>query len=181
MSPVADSYNNKKTLIKATHRFQMLCAATKSSEWIRADNWECTRSTWTRTLQVLAHHKEQVQQKFGSDVNLILVVGGDVVDSFPRILPDGSNLWNASDILKIITEFGLIVLAREGSKPLDTIRSMSVLAEHADKIHVLQDEVCPSSVSSTRLRAALAANQSIKYSTPDDVVTYIKENSLYRS
>ncbi|CAI2309390.1 unnamed protein product [Caenorhabditis sp. 36 PRJEB53466] len=181
MSPVADAYNNKATLIRASHRIEMVRASTKSSDWIRADDWECSRSTWSRTLDVLVHHKEQVQKKFGSDVGLMLVVGGDVVDSFPRVLPDGSNLWNVRDILRIITEFGLIVLKRDGSRPLDTVRSIDALAEHANRIIFVQDDVCPSGVSSTRLRAAIAANRSIKYATPDDVITYIKENQLYKS
>ncbi|PIC53245.1 hypothetical protein B9Z55_000303 [Caenorhabditis nigoni] len=183
MSPVADSYNNKSTLIKASHRLEMVRAATKSSEWIRADGWECTRATWTRTLDVLAHHREQVQAKFGSDVGLMLVVGGDVVDSFTRILPDGSNLWKSADIIKIITEFGLLVLSRDQSHPMATIQEMTEIPKNlAEKIEMIVDDVCPvSAVSSTRLRAAISAKKSIKYATPDEVIDYIRINDLYRS
>lgn len=181
MSPVADSYNKKATLIQASHRVQMVCAATKSSNWIRGDDWEATRATWTRTIDVLAYHKEQVQKKYGADCGLILVVGGDVVDSFPRILADGTSLWKSTDILKIIQEFGLIVLTRPGSKPHETISSMPEISEFSEKIQYIQDEVCPSDVSSTRLRAAISAKKSIKYSTPDEVIDYIMDNRLYQN
>lgn len=111
---------------------------------------------------------------------MMLVVGGDVVDSFTRILPDGSNLWNSSDIRTIITEFGLIVLSREGSNPLNTIQSMPAISEFCDRIIQVKDEVCPSGVSSTRLRAAIMNKKSIKYSTPDEVINFIRENNLYQ-
>ncbi|KAF1769591.1 hypothetical protein GCK72_001408 [Caenorhabditis remanei] len=180
MSPVADSYNNKPTLIKSKYRIEMVRAATKTSDWIRADDWECTRPTWTRTIDVLKYHRERIQKKFGSDVGLMLVAGGDFVDTFPRILPDGSNLWNPSDILKIIVDFGLIVLTRDGSTPLNTLDSMPGFSEISGKIQFISDEVCPSAVSSTRLRAAISAKKSIKYATTDEVIEYIQENSLYQ-
>ncbi|CAB3408315.1 unnamed protein product [Caenorhabditis bovis] len=180
MSPVADSYNNKSTLIKANHRFKMVEAAVKSSKWIRADDWECTRPTWTRTLAVLTHHKEELQKKFGPETGLMLVVGGDVVDSFSKVLPDGSTLWNPCDIVKIIMDFGLVMIAREGSTPLETVKSMRDIAQYAKNIIMIKDEVCPCSVSSTRLRAAIAVDKSIKYSTPDEVIEYIREHSLYK-
>lgn len=186
MSPVADSYNNKSTLIKASHRLEMVRAALKTSDWIRADDWECTRATWTRTIDVLTHHRDRVQQQFGSDVGLMLVVGGDVVDSFSRILPDGSSLWKPSDILKIITEFGLLVLSRPGAHPKQTLSEMTEISSEISsaaekKIVMIQDEVCPSAVSSTRLRAAISARKSIKYATPDAVIEYIRIHDLYRS
>ena len=39
----------------------MVRAATKTSDWIRADDWECTRPTWTRTIDVLKYHRERIQ------------------------------------------------------------------------------------------------------------------------
>ncbi|EGT36609.1 hypothetical protein CAEBREN_32425 [Caenorhabditis brenneri] len=181
MSPVADSYDSKPSLIKACHRIQMVRAATKTSDWIRADDWECTRPTWSRTIDVLTHHKKAVQEKHGDDCGLMLVCGGDLVDSFPRILPDGSNLWDIDHIRKIITEFGLIVLTREKSNPLSTVSAIESISKYSDKITILQDEVCPTDVSSTRLRAAVSSGKSIKYATADGVIEYIKENNLYRN
>ena len=88
-SPVAD-YFGKKDLLTAMHRFKMLDMATKYSKWMRADDWECSQEKWTRTLQVLRHYQEELEEKYSdSKFRLILVCGGDVVDSFLRILPDG--------------------------------------------------------------------------------------------
>ena len=89
MSPVADHFG-KKGLVSSAHRFRMLELGSASSHWIRPDNWECSRNEWTRTLEVLQHHQENVQNTFGNDTKLMLVCGGDLVDSFERILPNGT-------------------------------------------------------------------------------------------
>lgn len=64
--------------------------AVKSSTWIRADQWECTQKQWTRTLLVLVHFKQVLDRKYNDTrLRLLLLCGGDVVDSFKRITPSG--------------------------------------------------------------------------------------------
>lgn len=38
--------------------------ATESSSWIHADGWECRRERWSRTIEVLRHHRESMLEKF---------------------------------------------------------------------------------------------------------------------
>ncbi|KAL6731834.1 hypothetical protein Aduo_002660 [Ancylostoma duodenale] len=180
LSPVADSFN-KPNLASAQHRLAMVEAATSHSSWLRADGWECRQKTWSRTLSVLQHHHKQAQERLQKDVRLALVVGGDVVDSFTRILPNGENLWHPSDVRDIITKFGLIVIKREGADPVGTLKSMSNLSDVMDQVLILTDDVCPCSVSSTNIRNAIAAKKSIMYSTPFAVVEYIRRAGLYSS
>jgi len=180
MSPVADHFG-KKDLVSSVHRFRMLELGSASSHWIKPDNWECSRNQWTRTLEVLQHHQEKVQKAFGNDTKLMLVCGGDMVDSFQRILPNGENLWNPSDIEKILGEYGLIVLEREGASPETTLAGISVASKHLSNIFIIQDPAFPNGVSSTRLREALKQGKSIRYCTPDPVIDYILEHNLYRS
>lgn len=180
MSPVADTFN-KPNLAPAHHRLAMVEAATSQSSWLRADGWECGQKSWSRTLSVLQHHERDARSRLQDDVRLALVVGGDVVESFTRILPNGENLWNPSDVRDIITKFGLIVIGREGADPIRTLRSMSALRDVVDQVLILADDICPCSISSTNIRAAVAARRSIMFTTPFAVVEYIRKAGLYKN
>lgn len=57
ISPVGDQYE-KKDLVPAKHRCNMLREALKTSDWIRMDTWECEQPTWSRTAKVLRHHQD---------------------------------------------------------------------------------------------------------------------------
>lgn len=83
--------------------------AVKSSTWIRADQWECTQQQWTKTLLVLLHFKQVLDRKYNNDtrLRLMLLCGGDVVDSFKRITTEGDYLWDPEDIGAIIRDFGM--------------------------------------------------------------------------
>ncbi|CAI4225372.1 unnamed protein product [Auanema sp. JU1783] len=178
LSPVADNYA-KPNLVKAQHRLAMVRAAVQTSDWIKADDWECSQKSWTRTLPVLSHIRGRLRGELGDDINVALVVGGDVVESFPVILSNGEKLWDPQDIRKLIVDYGLVVIARENSDPMKTLRSMPELEGCYERVEIITDEVCPCSVSSTRLRAAIADKRSIKYATPDGVIEYIANNNLY--
>ncbi|WKX89161.1 hypothetical protein Q1695_008649 [Nippostrongylus brasiliensis] len=178
MSPVADSFN-KPHLAAAHHRLAMVEAATAQSKWLRADGWECRQKSWSRTLSVLQHHQREARNQLAPDVRLALVVGGDVVDSFTRILPNGENLWHPNDVRDIITKFGLIVIKREGADPVKTLQSMSNLRDVIDQVIIVVDDVCPCSISSTNIRAAVGAGRSIMFTTPFAVVEYIRKTGLY--
>jgi nicotinamide mononucleotide adenylyltransferase len=180
LSPVADNFA-KKDLLTAIHRYKMLEMATKFSTWMKADDWECTQSQWTRTLQVLKHYKEVLGKKYSdAEFRIILVCGGDVVDSFRRILPDGSNLWDPKDVEAIIRDFGIIILERTSATPAETLAQIPGAKIYAGNIASIIDEAFPNNVSSTKLRAALKRGYSIRYCTPDPVVDYILENKLYQ-
>uniref|UniRef100_A0A7E4ZTX0 Nicotinamide-nucleotide adenylyltransferase n=1 Tax=Panagrellus redivivus TaxID=6233 RepID=A0A7E4ZTX0_PANRE len=180
MSPVADTFG-KKGLAPAQHRFAMLDAATTNIAWLRADSWECSQTKWTRTLAVLQHHEDQVREKYqDSKIRVVLVCGGDVVDSFVRILPDGSNLWSPLDVQKIINDFGVIVIDRTDATPHKTL--CTVCGDKpvpSNNVAIVIDEAFPNGISSTRLRSAIQAGKSIRFCTLDPVVDYILANKLY--
>lgn len=81
--------------------------AVKSSSWIRADPWECSEKQWSRTLVVLKHFKQILDGKYNDkQLRLMLLCGGDVVDSFQRITPSGAPLWEPADVAAIMRDFG---------------------------------------------------------------------------
>uniref|UniRef100_A0A0K0CX34 Nicotinamide-nucleotide adenylyltransferase n=1 Tax=Angiostrongylus cantonensis TaxID=6313 RepID=A0A0K0CX34_ANGCA len=180
LSPVADSFN-KPNLASAHHRLAMVEAATAHSKWLRADGWECRQKSWSRTVLVLQHHHQEARRKLQSEVRLVLVVGGDVVESFTRVLPSGDPLWHPSDVREIITKFGLIVIRREGADPVRALRSISCLRDVIDQVLILADDICPCSISSTNIRTAVSAGRSIMFTTPFAVIDYIQKAGLYTS
>ena len=94
-SPVADRFG-KSELVAAPHRLRMCELATRSSQWLRADGWECEKSEWSRTLTVLQFHLEQLCAKHGGELRLIMVCGADLLDSFTVIKPDGKLMQMAT-------------------------------------------------------------------------------------
>uniref|UniRef100_A0AAF5Q0W2 Nicotinamide-nucleotide adenylyltransferase n=1 Tax=Wuchereria bancrofti TaxID=6293 RepID=A0AAF5Q0W2_WUCBA len=180
LSPVADSFG-KPDLLPATHRYKMSELAVKSSTWIRADQWECTQKQWTRTLLVLIHFKQMLDRKYNDRrLRLMLLCGGDVVDSFKRITPSGDYLWDPSDIGAIIRDFGLVVLARQNAEPMKTLSQLGYNGQSLANVFIFEDTALPNDISSTRLRAAVRRGESIKYCTVDSVVDYIRKHQLYR-
>ncbi|GMR56587.1 hypothetical protein PMAYCL1PPCAC_26782, partial [Pristionchus mayeri] len=177
-SPVSSTYVHKP-LAEDEHRLAMLERATASSGWMRVDEWETRRGEWTRTKEVLRHHRAAARQRWSDDhLDCFLVCGGDLVDSFARLLPDGSRLWAAEDVKAIVEEYGIVVITRDGSSPAATLASFSLSLERA---FTVSDRACPNDVSSTRLREALAEGRSIRYCTQDGVVDYILQHGLYGS
>uniref|UniRef100_A0A0R3RR24 Nicotinamide-nucleotide adenylyltransferase n=1 Tax=Elaeophora elaphi TaxID=1147741 RepID=A0A0R3RR24_9BILA len=205
LSPVAD-YFGKADLLPATHRqlsminivakkltrffllmpryfrYKMSELAVKSSTWIRADQWECSQQQWTKTLLVLVHFKQVLDRKYNNDtrLRLMLLCGGDVVDSFKRLTTEGDYLWDPEDIGAIIRDFGLVVLSRQNSEPMKTLSQLGYNGQSLANVFVFEDTALPNDISSTRLRAAVRRGESIKYCTVDSVVDYIKKHQLYR-
>ena len=65
---------------------------------------------------------------------LKLLCGADLLESFS--VP---GLWKTDDILRIVQDYGIVVITREGSNPEEYIQNSSTLRELADHIHIVQD------------------------------------------
>ncbi|EGT58060.1 hypothetical protein CAEBREN_18545 [Caenorhabditis brenneri] len=177
MTPVSDGYG-KKSLISASHRLAMTVIATENSDWIRADKWECSIPEWTTTLCVLKYHENEAKKCFGNDVEVFLLVGGDVVETFDKFYADGTPIWKQEDVAEIVST-GLIVQPRPGSNPEKTISEMK-LNNGLTNVHIIKNAIASNAISSTKLRQAIKENRSIKYLTPDSVIQYIEEANLYK-
>ncbi|VDK50135.1 unnamed protein product [Anisakis simplex] len=181
LSPVADTFA-KADLISAEHRLQMVQLAVRNSTWLRADGWECSQENWTRTLNVLQHFNKYLERKYGncsSTVRLMLLCGGDVVESFAKTDMFGNRIWKPDHIEQIVRDYGLVVITRSNSDPMKTVYMVDVLRKLQKNIHIIEDETCPNNISSTRLRIAIRRGESIKYCTDDEVINYIQRHQLY--
>ncbi|CAG9532544.1 unnamed protein product [Cercopithifilaria johnstoni] len=181
MSPVADSLG-RPDMVPAKHRLKMVELAAKSSSWIRADGWECSQGEWIRTIHVLHHLKEALNRKYkseNSEVQLLLLCGGDVIESITKLAVSDVMLWSTEQIEELVRDFGMVVVMRANTDPVSAIYLADVLHTHQKNIFVIEDETCPNDISSTRLRTAIRRKESIRYCTSDEVIQYIEENSLY--
>ncbi|GMS78430.1 hypothetical protein PENTCL1PPCAC_605, partial [Pristionchus entomophagus] len=127
--------------------------ATASSGWMRAEDWEAKRGEWTRTREVSVPSPCCGQKKWkDDDLDCFLVCGGDMVDSFVRLLPDGSRLWAEEDVRAIVEDYGIVVINRGGSSAAATLVGFGFSSQ---RCFTVSDEACPNDVSSTRLREAV--------------------------
>ncbi|KAK6110268.1 nicotinate (nicotinamide) nucleotide adenylyltransferase [Brugia pahangi] len=181
MSPVADSLG-RPDIVPAKHRLKMVELAVKSSSWIRADGWECSQGEWIKTIHVLHHFKKVFNRKYRSEnckVRLLLLCGGDVIESITKLAVSDIMLWNAKQIEEVVRDFGMVVVMRANTDPVSAIYLADVLHTYQKNIFVIEDETCPNDISSTRLRTAIRRKESIRYCTSDEVIQYIEDNSLY--
>ncbi|XP_047396334.1 nicotinamide/nicotinic acid mononucleotide adenylyltransferase 1 [Sciurus carolinensis] len=104
-----------------------------------------------------------------------LLCGADFLESFG--VP---NLWKSEDITRIVADYGLICVTRDGSDAQRFIYESDVLWRHQSNIHLVNEWI-NNDISSTKIRRALRRGQSIRYLVPDLVQEYIEKHDLYSS
>ncbi|XP_037091306.1 nicotinamide/nicotinic acid mononucleotide adenylyltransferase 3-like [Pollicipes pollicipes] len=195
MSPVHDAYG-KKDLAPASDRCEMVRRALQTSDWVHLSDWECGRTAWTPTRQVLQHHQELVDSMVNGNLDsaakrqrteelgwtrdlgteqlhLKLLCGGDLLESFGK-----PGLWKEEDIEAIVGSFGLVVITREGSNPLKFIYESDVLTRLQRNIDLVTEWIA-NEVSSSRIRRALSRGESVKYLLPEPVIGFIQQRGLF--
>lgn len=172
-SPVGDAYR-KKGLIEAKHRCAMLLLALEGSDWVKTSCWEADQPEWVRTIDALTYHKEQARKEYGDNVELMLLCGGDLLETFAM-----PNIWKEEDIDNIVSKFGIVVISRSGSDPEKFVYEKDVLHENKSNIHLVTNWIA-NEISSTKIRRALQRDESIKYLVPASVEAYVHHHGLYK-
>jgi nicotinamide mononucleotide adenylyltransferase len=92
VSPVSDGYK-KKGLIEGRHRCEMVRLALKNNDWVKLNTFEADNPAWIPTLEVLNYYKKYLDQVHGRDMRLMLLCGGDLVETFN--IP---NVWKTEHV-----------------------------------------------------------------------------------
>lgn len=176
LSPVGNSYGEKKNLQPANLRLEMCRRAVRDSDWLTVDDWESQQSTWVRTLDSLVRQQELVKHQ-DPVPHVMLLCGADLVQSFSR-----PGLWAKEHIHRIISEFGILVISRKGADKFDE----HVPSDHpagqsvCSGIHVMQEWI-PNEISSTKVRFGIKNGLSVRHIIPDSVLKFITERKLYET
>ncbi|KAL3687159.1 hypothetical protein R1sor_013468 [Riccia sorocarpa] len=175
MSPVNDAYG-KKGLASADHRIRLCQLACSDSSFIMVDPWEAKQSSYQRTLTVLNRVDHAINSHgYGNDVKVrvMLLCGADLVESFTT-----PGVWIPDQVQTLCREHGIVCISREG-KDLRKIVFESDLLYELRKRFIIVDEAISNNISSTKIRRNLARGLSIKYLTPDNVISYVSLHHLY--
>lgn len=132
ISPTSNHYELKKDLVPWQHRCEMIRLALKplhgSKHWVQLSDWECSQNSWTRTIEVLKHHQQLYDDRFGKDnVAVKFLCGADLFESFNK------DVWLDKDIETITRDFGVVVITRQGNDPWQTLtqsRRSAILTKH---------------------------------------------------
>ncbi|UUV99835.1 nicotinate-nucleotide adenylyltransferase [Vagococcus luciliae] len=143
---------DKKTVIDATHRVDMLTLATESSSYLNVELEEVFREGKSYTFDTM----ESLIAK-NPNTDYYFVIGGDMVEYLPK--------WYRIDELVQMVQF--VAIKRSGYPEVSKYPLIWVDSPRID-------------VSSSLIRGNIQRGCPIKYLVPDDVIDYIQKKDLYK-
>ena len=179
LSPVSDAYK-KAGLASADHRIEMTKLACAESSWIMVDDWEAAKREYTRTAFVLDHFDENINKIHGGiktqsgsskPAQISLLSGADLLDTMSK-----PGVWAHVDLDHILRRYGAFIIERNGT---DVQVAMSKLEPWRQFIHPIP-QLIQNDVSSTKIRAFLNKEMSIRYLIPEPALKYIDERGLFK-
>jgi nicotinate-nucleotide adenylyltransferase len=148
----------------ANHRVEMVKLAIQSNPFFSLVTVEVDRPGSTFTVDTL----EQLWKDVGYDSQLYLLMSWDSLADMPN--------WKAPyRISKMAT---VVAFPRPGLNRPDPAIMESVIPGFSER-SLMPEEPCIG-ISSTAIRARVAAGKSIRYLVPDAVEKYIADNGLYK-
>ena len=161
--PVNSQYE-KMDLIENEHRYQMLKAVCDKNNKFDVSRVEIDNERQLYTVETL--HKMQEEYP---NYEIAFLTGSDNLRTL--------DTWNKVE--ELITKFKLYILERDKDCMEEIIQNNELLRKHRQAFIKAKDNV-KSNLSSTFIRKKIKAGKSIRYLTPDEVITYIEEHQLYK-
>jgi nicotinate-nucleotide adenylyltransferase len=162
------------TQADGAHRAAMLRLATAGDDGFVVDERELARAGDTFTLDTL----REVRAEAGAGRPLVFLCGSD---AFAKV-----ETWHRWESLFDLAHFAVAVRADDAGgpgavpgplRPRVTRERRDLLAAPAGRI--ITFAMTPLAISSTAIRELAQAGSTIRYLTPDPVVGYIRQHSLY--
>ncbi len=161
--PVNSQYE-KIDLIENEHRYQMLKAVCDKNEKFEVSRIEIDSERQLYTVETL-HKLQEVYTNY----EVAFLTGSDNLKTL--------DTWKKVE--ELITKFKLYILERDNDCMEKIIENNKLLRNHRESFIKAKDTI-KSNLSSTFVREKIKAGKSIRYLTPDEVITYIKQHQLYR-
>ena len=161
--PVGDKYK-KNDLIPAEHRYNMLKLI-------------CDKNTKLETSRLEIDEKEQLYayqtldkfSKIYPEHKLYFIIGTDSLKAL--------NTWANLDYL--LTTYSFLVYQRENDNFTDILNNLPELNKYKNNIIYLNNNIW-SNLSSSYIRKQITESKNIEYLIPNEILTYIKNNNLYK-
>lgn len=176
LMPCAMPPHREAPACSAAHRSAMVELAVTGEASLVCDSRELERNGPSYTVDSLT----ELRREFGTGRSLCLVMGCDAVLQIAT--------WHRwRELLELAH---IVVIARPGWQLPATGPVADWLAAHALEQSaqlrerpaggILVEELRPLDISSTEIRAMLAAGRSARYLLPEPVLDYIRDHSLYK-
>ncbi|MCL7988452.1 nicotinate (nicotinamide) nucleotide adenylyltransferase [Sphingobacterium sp. lm-10] len=147
-------FKTKKSLANMYDRLEMVNLAIKDSDRLRASDIEFSLPQPSYTIDTLVYLKERYP-----DHDFVLIMGEDNLAGFQK--------WKNADI--ILRDYNILVYPRPSYKAGELIAHPAVTRTDTPQMEL----------SSTAIRKAIQAGQSVQFMTPDTVIDFIEKKGLY--
>ena len=155
-------HKREEPVTEARHRLAMTKAAIAGNPLFAVSTIEMDREGPSYTVDTLRELRR-------AGVELSFIVGMDSLRDLPT--------WR--DPVGILSLAEIVAVYRGGFDTVDLTELESALSAVKERVRVVP--IPALDVSSTDIRARVAAGQPIRYLVPDAVIAYIEENNLYRT
>lgn len=161
--PVNSQYQ-KMDLISNEHRYQMLKLVCDKNEKFDVSRIEIDSKRQLYTIETLTE-----LQKIHAEYEVCFTMGSDNLREF--------DTWNRAE--EIVKNFPIYIFERDEDNMEEIIDTNAFLKENKQAFRKANNQI-KSNLSSTFARERIRNGKSIRYITPDEVVSYIKEKKLYQ-
>lgn len=161
--PVNSQYQ-KSNLIENEHRYQMLKLVCDKNKKFEVSKLELEANRPLYTIETLRKMQEQYVK-----YEIAFIMGSDNLKEL--------EIWNCAN--ELVKEFKIYVLERDKDEVEKIIQESKFLKENKTAFIKAENNIT-SNLSSTFVRERLQKGKSIRYLTPDEVISYMLENKLYQ-
>ena len=162
--PVNSKYE-KIDLIGNEDRYQMLKLVCDKNDKFEVSRIEIDSGRPLYTVETLHKLKKEYQ-----DYDLAFRIGSDNLKTF--------STWKKVD--ELVKDFKIYVLERDNDNIQEILKNDKFLDKNRQAFIKAKDSI-KSNLSSTFVREKIKQEKSIRYLAPDEVITYIIENNLYKN
>ena len=161
--PVNSKYQ-KADLIANEHRYQMLKLVCDNNNKFEVSRIEIEEEKPLYTIETLRKIQEQYPE-----YEIAFIMGSDNLKQLEK--------WRKAD--ELVKEFKMYILERDKDDVEKIIQASKFLKQNKTAFMKAKSNIT-SNLSSTFVREKLKEGKSIRYLTPDEVMSYIIKNNLYQ-